>query len=199
MKTTLVASPVANLANIERGLRAVGADLEITADPAALAAAERIVLPGVGSFPSAMQWLAGSGVANAILAAVSRDAKLLGVCVGHQLLFDSSEEMGDTRGLGLIGGRVRRLAGTLPVPQIGWNRIETNGDPLFEGIESGTPFYFVNSYVATELDPSSSIASGEYGERFVAAARRGQVCGVQFHPEKSSSAGLRVLRNFVWN
>jgi imidazole glycerol-phosphate synthase subunit HisH len=197
MNVTLIDSPVANVANIARALRACGAELEVTRDPRIVARAGRIVLPGVGSFTAAMQFLETTQLDAAIREAVSRDALLLGICVGHQLLFDVSREMGTTRGLGLLRGEVERFDGPLPVPQIGWNRVTGRG-PLFEGIDGGTPFYFVNSFAARKAE--SEIASADYNGPFTAAAQERRVFGVQFHPEKSSTAGLRVLGNFVrWN
>lgn len=194
MNVTLIDSPVANVANIARALRAAGAELHVTRDAAAIASAHKLVLPGVGSFGAAMAWLHETRIDDAIHEAVANGAALLGICVGHQLLFDASHEMGTTRGLGLVRGEVHRFDGPLPVPQIGWNRVHAKGS-LFDGIENGTPFYFVNSYAAREVD--SEIASAEYNGTFTAAAQEGRVFGVQFHPEKSSRAGLRVLRNFV--
>jgi glutamine amidotransferase len=193
MKTTLIDSPVANVANIARALRTAGAELEITSDPIAIANAQKLVLPGVGSFIAAMQWLTKNSIDDAISNAVTRDASLLGVCVGHQLLFDLSHEMGTTRGLALVRGEVHKFGGILPVPQIGWNRVAAKG-PLFEGVEDGV-FYFVNSYAA--MNAPDEIARADYGGSFTAAVQRDRVFGVQFHPEKSSAAGLRVLRNFI--
>jgi glutamine amidotransferase len=194
LQTTLIDSPYSNAANIARALRAVGAELEVTRDAAAVATATRIVLPGVGSFAAAMRWLEETRIDGAIREAVARGASLLGICVGHQLLFDVSHEMGSTRGLGLLRGDVVKFGGPLPVPQIGWNRVTTSG-PLFDGIASGTAFYFVNSYAVR--DAADELATADYGSAFTAAAQRERVFGVQFHPEKSSSAGLRVLRNFI--
>jgi imidazole glycerol-phosphate synthase subunit HisH len=195
MITTLIDSPVANVANIARGLRTVGAELQVTRDPDAIASAEKLVLPGVGSFIAAMRWLEENRIDIAIRAAVANGASLLGVCVGHQLLFDVSHEMGTTAGLGLVRGEVHKFEGTLPVPQIGWNRIQSAKDgALFEGVENGV-FYFVNSYAASNAP--DEIARADYGGPFTAAVQRDRIFGVQFHPEKSSAAGLRVLRNFV--
>jgi imidazole glycerol-phosphate synthase subunit HisH len=193
MKTTLIDSPVANVANIARALRTAGAELDVTSDPIAIANASKLVLPGVGSFVAAMRWLVDNGIDQSIHDAVKHGASLLGVCVGHQLLFDVSHEMGTTPGLGLVRGEVQKYDGVLPVPQIGWNRVAANG-PLFEGVEGGV-FYFVNSYAA--IDAPDEIARADYGGRFTAAVQRERVFGVQFHPEKSSAAGLRVLRNFI--
>ncbi|HYI11692.1 MAG TPA: imidazole glycerol phosphate synthase subunit HisH [Thermoanaerobaculia bacterium] len=193
MNVTLIDSPVANTANIARALRAAGATLEITHDADAIARASKLVLPGVGSFIAARTWLADTHIDNAIDAAVKNTAFLLGICVGHQLLFDLSYEHGTTRGLGLVEGEVQRFDGPLPVPQIGWNRVRAGG-PLFAGVEEEA-FYFVNSYAARAA--RDEIATADYNGPFTAAVQRGRVFGVQFHPEKSSAAGLHVLRNFV--
>lgn len=195
MHVTLIDSPVANTASIARALRAAGATLTITSDVAAIAGARKLVLPGVGSFAAARRWLAESRADAAILRALANGASLLGICVGHQLLFDVSHEMGITRGLGLIAGEVRQLDGVLPLPQIGWNRVAADASPLFAGIAPETPFYFVHSYAARGA--SAEIARADYDGSFTAAVQRGRVFGVQFHPEKSSTAGLRLLRNFI--
>jgi glutamine amidotransferase len=195
-EVVLVDSPVANIANIARALRAAGATVRLTHEPDVIREARRLVLPGVGAFGAAMAWLESSGAAIAIAHAIGRDATLLGICVGHQVLFEASDEMGATRGLGLLRGHVRRVDGPLAVPQIGWNRVSARG-PLFEGVEQES-FYFVNSYAVRGAD--DEVARADYNGGFTAAAQRGRVFGVQFHPEKSSAAGLRVLRNFVaWN
>lgn len=197
MEVTLIDSPVSNRDNVHRALVEVGARVTLSADPEVIARSPRIVLPGVGSFSAAMAWLIDSGIADAIRRAVDSGSFLLGICVGHQLLFEESDEMGVTRGLGLCSGRVRRFETDLPVPQVGWNCVDVERDPLFDGIESGTAFYFVNSYHAATVPPEAQIASALYGPRFNAAVRSGRVRGVQFHPEKSHDAGLRVLKNFV--
>ena len=194
MQVTLIDSPVANVANISRALRSAGASLHVTRDPQEIAASQKLVLPGVGSFVAAMSWLTSHGIDEAIRAAVANRATLLGICVGHQLLFEESHELGVTRGLGLLRGRVTKFDGVLPVPQIGWNRVFAQS-PLFDGVAAGTPFYFVNSYAVR--DAEGEIARADYDGGFTAAAQRDRVFGVQFHPEKSSAAGLRMLRNFV--
>jgi glutamine amidotransferase len=194
LNITLIDSPVANTANIARALRASGAELRVTRDADEIAGASKLVLPGVGSFVAAMQWLRETRIDDAIREAVARGAFLLGICVGHQLLFDVSDELESTRGLRLLRGAVRRFEGALPVPQIGWNRVSTRA-PLFDGIAPEMPFYFVNSYAARGAE--DEIASADYNGRFTAAVQRERVFGVQFHPEKSSKAGLRVLRNFI--
>jgi glutamine amidotransferase len=188
MQVTLIDSPVANVANIARALRTAGADLRVTRDAGEIANARKLVLPGVGSFVAAMRWLEESSIDAAIKRAVDSGAALLGICVGHQLLFDVSYEMGTTPGLGLVRGDVRKFEGPLPVPQIGWNRVTSSVLP-------NASYYFVNSYAA--LDSPHAIARADYGGPFVAAVQNGRVFGMQFHPEKSSTAGLQVLRNFV--
>ncbi|HEY6140648.1 MAG TPA: imidazole glycerol phosphate synthase subunit HisH [Thermoanaerobaculia bacterium] len=188
MNITLIDSPVANVANIARALRTAGAGLRITRDAGEIASARKLVLPGVGSFVAAMRWLEETSIDIAIKRAVHSGASLLGICVGHQLLFDVSYEMGTTPGLGLVRGDVRKFEGPLPVPQIGWNRVTSSVLP-------NASYYFVNSYAV--LDSPHAIARADYGGPFVAAVQKGRVFGVQFHPEKSSKAGLQVLRNFV--
>lgn len=198
LRTTLIDSPFSNLDSIARGLRHVGAQLEVTSDPSAIASARRIVLPGVGSFGTAIKWLESSGVADALREAVASGASLLGVCLGHQLLFDESDEMGRWRGLGFCSGRVEKFGDGVRVPKIGWNRVELSDDPLFEGIPRDASFYFVHSYRAVGVDGAQQIATAEYGGAFNVAVRNGLVAGVQFHPEKSSVAGLRLLSNYCW-
>lgn len=189
----LVDSPVANMANIARALREAGAPPEVTRDPAAIARARKLVLPGVGSFRAAMQWLRETRIDDAVREAAASGAFVLGICVGHQVLFDLSVEYGITPGLGLVRGTVERFAGPMPVPQIGWNRVRARG-PLFDGVQDES-FYFVHSYAAR--DACDEVAAADYNGAFTAAVQRGRVSGVQFHPEKSSRAGLRVLRNFA--
>lgn len=196
MKVTLVDSPVANVASIERALRHVGSELDVTSDAKKIAAAKKIVLPGVGSFAAAMLWLNAKGVAAALRQAVQNGSELLGICVGFQVLFDEGEEMGRIPGLGLLRGKVRRFDTELPVPQVGWNRVRHSGSSLFDGTEEAS-FYFVHSYIAAGVEKGVTIAEADYGEPFPAAVQQGRVSGVQFHPEKSSVAGLRVLRNYV--
>jgi glutamine amidotransferase len=194
----LIDSPYANIANIARALRECGGDVQLSTDPHEIARSTKIVLPGVGSFAAAMQWLRERGIDRAIRNAIAGGATLLGICVGHQLLFDVSHEMGTTEGLGLLRGEVRALRGPLPVPQIGWNRVTCARHPLFAGIADGTPFYFVHSYAVANAD--GEIGRTDYGDSFTAAVQRDRVLGVQFHPEKSSHAGLQLLRNFIaWN
>src|ERR1051325_5725385 len=188
MDVTLIDSPVANVANIARALRATGVTLHVTNDASAIASAQKLVLPGVGSFIAAMRWLHEHRIDDALHRAVDNGASLLGICVGHQLLFDVSHEMGTTRGLGFVRGEVVKFDGPLPVPQIGWNKVTSTLLP-------DASYYFVNSYAV--LDSPHAVARADYGGPFVAAVRNGRVFGLQFHPEKSSRAGLQVLKDFV--
>jgi imidazole glycerol-phosphate synthase subunit HisH len=197
MEVLLIRSPFANLANIARALRAVGADVILSADPSIVRSAATMVLPGVGNFAPAARWLEASGIGTAIRTAVDGGSFLLGICVGHQLLFDGSEEGGLSRGLALVPGTVKRFDTPLPVPQIGWNVVDCRESTLFGASPAPEPFYFVNSYRAVEVPDEFECGTSEYGGRFTAAVQRGRVSGVQFHPEKSSGAGLRVLANFL--
>src|SRR5258708_10699809 len=170
MTVQLIDSPVANVANIARGLRTAGAELQVTREPEAIKRASKLVLPGVGSFIAAMNWLVENRIDTAVRTAVDGGASLLGICVGHQLLFDVSHEMGTTRGLGLIRGEVQQFDGPLPVPQIGWNRVSARG-PLFACVEEEV-FYFVHSYAA--IGVPDEIARADYGGPFPAAAGNGR-------------------------
>jgi glutamine amidotransferase len=187
-----------NLRSATKALEHVEAGVTLTADPDRIRAADGIVLPGVGAFPEAMRRIRDLGLEAPIRDAVETGTPLLGICLGMQLLFDSSVENGGARGLGLLPGEVTALeAGALKVPHIGWEpvRIERES-PLAAGIETGEPFYFVHSFVARPR-PEHLIASAVHGERFAAVVGDGHVFGTQFHPEKSSAAGLRMLGNFV--
>lgn len=197
MRVVVVDSPVANLTSISSALRAAGADADVTADPARIESADRIVLPGVGAFPAAMAWLDASGVAPALRTAATRGASILGICLGMQLLFERSREERPTQGLALIEGEVVPLSSELPLPLVGWNRVQSNGDPLFAGVGSPADFYFVHSYRVVPGGGIDVIATASYGGDYPAAVRRGRISGVQFHPEKSSAAGLRLLANFL--
>jgi glutamine amidotransferase len=158
------------------------------------------VLPGVGAFPKAMRNLRELGLVELIQARVEQGTPLLGICLGMQLLFDGSAELGTTPGLGLIAGEVTRLQpGGLRIPHIGWNEVRfERSSPLLAGLpEPGCPFYHVHSYAARPADDDTVVGTCEYGERFVTCVGRGSVFGVQFHPEKSSLNGLRMLDGFV--
>jgi imidazole glycerol-phosphate synthase subunit HisH len=189
-----------NRRSVEKALEHVGANPTITADHDELRRADGLVLPGVGAFPQAMRNLNSLGLPDLIRELSANGTPLLGICLGMQLLFDASEEMGGAAGLGLIGGEVTRLnAGGLRIPHIGWNEVRfERASPLTAELPSqGCPFYHVHSFAARPRDPAHVVGSTEYGERFATIAARENVLGVQFHPEKSSRHGLRMLRAFV--
>lgn len=189
-----------NRRSVEKGLERVGATVALTGDHQALRACDGLVLPGVGAFPQAMRNLDGLGLPELIRDLVETGTPLLGICLGMQLLFDTSEELGGAAGLGLIGGEVTRLeTGGLRVPHIGWNdvRVEQASPLTGELPEGGCPFYHVHSFAARPRDPEHVIGTTEYGERFATIVGRDGVYGVQFHPEKSSRHGLRLLHSFV--
>lgn len=197
MRVLVIESPVANLTSISSALRAAGAEVEVTADAARIRQADRVVLPGVGTFPAAMAWMDASGIASALRTASDRGAAILGVCLGMQLLFERSYEVQPTRGLALLEGDVVPLSSELPLPLVGWNRVQSDGDPLFSGVGSPADYYFVHSYRVVPDGAAAVIATASYGSDYPAAVRSGRICGVQFHPEKSSAAGLRLLANFL--
>jgi glutamine amidotransferase len=182
-----------NLVSIARGLQRAGAEVAIAADPAELQGADGIVLPGVGTTGAAMERLTAAGMVEPLR---EWPGPLLGICVGLQLFFDHSEEDG-TNALGLIAGRVQRLPRAPLLPHIGWNDVSFSPDPLFAHVPEDATFYFVHSYAVVPDDLGAVIAETHYGEPFVAAARAGKRVGVQFHPERSGPAGLRILANFV--
>jgi glutamine amidotransferase len=187
-----------NLRSVEKALEHVGASAEIGNDTELARSADGLILPGVGAFPKAMQRLRELGLHALLAERLEAGVPVLGICLGLQLLFDSSTELGGAEGLGMMGGEVRELAaGELKVPQIGWSPVRwEQASALTEGIPDGTPFYFVHSF-APHPEPEQLLGSAEYGERFACAAQSGSLFGVQFHPEKSSTAGLRLLANFA--
>jgi glutamine amidotransferase len=188
---------VGNLHNLKNALDFLGLDARIVRDPAQLPEASHIILPGVGAFQPAMARLHEAGMQEVVIERVAAGVPFLGVCVGMQLLFEVSEEDGEWPGLGLIPGRVVRFAHALKIPQIGWNQVAfQRPDPLLAGIPDHSYFYFVHSYHARLTDPADTLGLTDYGEAFPAIVRRGNLWGVQFHPEKSQNNGLRLLRNF---
>lgn len=192
---------VGNLFSLSGSLKALGLETEITGDPARLQAADRIILPGVGAFGDARAKLEEAGLVPVLKKEAERKP-LLGICLGMQLLFDTSMEYGMHKGLGLIPGQVEDLKGaltdkTLKVPHMGWNRLEIRReDPLFRYIENGAYVYYVHSYYAAHCE-ESTLAVSQYGNVSVTGVvRRGNVWGTQFHPEKSGETGLLILKAF---
>lgn len=188
---------ISNLGSIERILSGVADCVRIVRKPAEIDQVDRLVLPGVGAFPQAMNRLGSTGLSLAIKRfAQDRRGPVLGICLGMQLLAAVGEEHELTSGLNLIDGKVRKLS-AVRVPHVGWNAVEIRLDcALMEGIPSGTDFYFVHSYVFDPVNEQSLVATATHGERFSAVLVDRNIAGVQFHPEKSSRAGRRLLQNF---
>jgi imidazole glycerol-phosphate synthase subunit HisH len=187
-----------NLRSVEKALEHIGAEAEITAGAESVRAADGLILPGVGAFPRAMEEIRARGLDELIAERHQAGVPILGICLGLQLLFDSTTELGGAEGLSLLPGPVAELeADGLKVPHIGWSPVRWARDSrLAEGIDSETPFYFVHSFAPRPAN-EDLLGSAAYGARFACAAERDNVFGVQFHPEKSSAAGLRLLSNFA--
>jgi imidazole glycerol-phosphate synthase subunit HisH len=188
-----------NLRSVERALQAVGQRPRVTSDPHAVEHAQALVLPGVGSAQDCMRKLTTRGLVEPLRLYAASGRPLLGVCVGLQLLFDSSDEGGGVECLGILPGTVRRFAGGqgLKVPQIGWNSVWPNYEhPILDGIPGGAYFYFVHSYYADPAEPEMTVGYAEFGTDFAAIVARDNVVATQFHPEKSSDLGLRIYANF---
>jgi imidazole glycerol-phosphate synthase subunit HisH len=195
-----------NLRSVQKAFEAVGADVRVTADPDVVRRATKLVLPGVGAFGAGMAALRQRGLDEATIAAAGDGVPLLGICLGMQFLLDGSEEMGEHAGLGLIPGRVVRFPGgvsdgdgrLLKVPHMGWNQILHDGrHALLEGVPTGAYGYFVHSYFCVPDATDCVLAETDYGGRFASIVGSGHRFGIQFHPEKSQSVGLCILRNFA--
>jgi len=189
-----------NLGSVEKAFVRVGMAARVTEDPRVVDEAAAVVLPGDGAFHDAMTNLETRGLLGALRRALDGSRPFLGICLGYQLLFSTSDEFGEGRGLDVIPGVVRRFPPGRKVPHMGWNRVEHDGSlALFRGIPNGAHFYFVHSYypITNGAAPGTTFAWCEYGLRFVAAVQHGRVHATQFHPEKSQRWGLRVLENFA--
>lgn len=201
MRVALVDTDIANLGSVSRVIGELGSDAVIVRDPSALMDADRIILPGVGSFVAGMESLERAGFDSALREQAAAGVPLLGICLGMQLLGDYGEEAGGAAGLGLIGGRIEHFQSVScreRVPHMGWNSVSIpRSSHLTQGIGDGTDFYFVHSYVFRPNNEEDVVGWADYGARFAAIVSAGNVHGAQFHPEKSSRAGFRLIENFL--
>lgn len=195
----LIDHGIGNVRSVEKSLRLVGADIRLTRDFDEILSAEKVILPGVGAFGDCMDAVNGLGLAPVIHEVVARGTPLLGICVGMQMLFDHSQEMGHHTGLGILPGVVIRFELTdQPVPHTGWNQLWPQvATPLLRDIAPGSYAYFNHAYYCQPADPGLTLAATDYGIDFAAIVGRGRVYGIQGHPEKSQAVGLQFLRNFV--
>jgi imidazole glycerol-phosphate synthase subunit HisH len=188
---------VGNLGSVTKAFARVGAPALLTDDPATIARAEALVLPGDGAFGATMAEIRGRGLAEPLLQAARAGRPLLGICVGMQVLFEEGEEHGRHAGLGLLPGRVRRLPGPLPVPHMGWNRLAPlRRHPILDPVLPGAHVYFVHSYYC-DAPAEVTLATTDYGIEFPAVVARANVVGMQFHPEKSQGVGLSLVASFA--
>lgn len=188
---------VGNLRSVEKAFAAMGCEAVVSADEAVLRSAVRLVLPGVGAFAACMKALRDRGFDSLVHERAASGTPLLGICVGMQMLFERSDEFGTTDGLGLLRGRVRRFESDLVVPQVGWNRIQQRQHhPLFADVADGSFCYFVHSFYCEPANDEVLVGETEYGVKYASVVAHENICGVQFHPEKSQDVGLRMLRNF---
>jgi len=187
-----------NLRSVQKAFQKVGAEAVVTDQRETIESARAVVLPGVGAFGDAMANLRSQGLVQVIERTVERGTPLFGICLGLQLFFEESDEMGLHRGLGFFPGRVRRFDVGLKVPHIGWNQVHVRRQsPLLDGLADGSYAYFVHSYYVEPAENDSILATTDYGLHFASIVGRGNVFGIQFHPEKSQDVGLRILGNFV--
>ncbi len=199
--TAIIDYGVGNLFSLKSSFSAIGEDAVVTADPCVIAAADRVILPGVGAFGDAADKLRASGLDKVLIEEAQKGKPVMGICLGMQLLLERGFEYGEHEGLGLIKGEIRPIADIIPselsIPQIGWNSLHFKGEkhPIFKYLNDGDFVYFVHSYHAVKCD-ESLIAYTEYGADITAAVACRNVCGCQFHPEKSGEAGLKILKAF---
>ncbi len=187
-----------NLRSVRKAFERIGQPVGIVRTSGEIAEMDKLILPGVGAFGRAMEVLTQRGLCAPLLDAVATGTPLLGICLGLQLLFERSEEHGVHKGLGLLPGEAYRLPGTVKVPHIGWNQLEiTRTGRLLEGVPDRAFFYFVQSYYVRPANEGCVTGTTDYGISFAAVVEQDRVFGVQFHPEKSQDAGLRILENFA--
>jgi len=198
-RVTIIDYGVGNLASIRNAFDALEIPVQITSVPKEIESAEKLLLPGVGAFAPAMQQLIDLKLTKVIIEKARQKTPLLGICLGMQLLFTTSYENGEHKGLNLIPGEVVRFDGVEKIPHMGWNSIEVadQSNALVQGIPSKNYFYFVHSYYCVPNDQKDVVATCHYGSPFVASVNRDNIWGVQFHPEKSQKPGLQLLSNFA--
>lgn len=204
MMIALIDYGISNLRSVQKAFEHLNVKVTLVETPDQLARADCLILPGVGAFPAGMKGLQERGLIEPIKQAVHEGKPLIGICLGMQLLFEASDELGDTPGLGLLPGCVTRLGGPtsavrgLKVPHMGWNQLDVVRDhPLVRDLVSGSYAYFVHSYAVYPDQPDIVLATTDYGGPFASIVGQGNVCGLQFHPEKSQAVGLNLLRNFL--
>ncbi len=201
MTIAIIDYGVGNLGSVEKAFTSQGIAAVVTHDEATLRQADKLVLPGVGAFKACMDGLRAHGFVEFVLAQAHAGKPILGVCVGLQMLFDEGHEFGVHKGLGLLPGRVVKFPDGVRVPHVGWNQVAFRGNagthPLFSDLPDQSFFYFVHSYYVEPTDAACVLGETEYAGRYASICGRGNVVGVQFHPEKSQTAGLRLLKNFA--
>jgi len=203
---------ISNLRSVQKAFEHLDTEVTLVDTPDRLAQADRLILPGVGAFPAGMRGLQERGLIEPIKQAAREGKSLIGICLGMQLLFDASDEMGETQGLGLLPGQITRIQDArskmqdargsprpvLKIPHMGWNQLDVVRDhPLVRDLVSDSYAYFVHSYAIYPEDQDIVLATTDYGGSFASIVGRGNVCGLQFHPEKSQAVGLKLLRNFL--
>ncbi len=192
-----------NLRSVSKAVEKLGIEVEVTDSSERIEKADSIILPGVGAFHIGMQNLKRLNLLPVLHERISKGTPFLGICLGFQILFSQSEEHGICNGMDIIKGKVKRFTHELKIPHMGWNQVKQTTDrrpqtaDLFNGVSDNSYFYFVHSYYAEPEDQNVIIAETEYGQEFASAVNKGNVWGVQFHPEKSGDIGLKVLRNFL--
>lgn len=199
MKTILIDYGVGNLRSVNKALEVAGAEVIQTSDPQMILEGDKVILPGVGAFKDGMQGLRQRALVPALNEIVHRKIPLLGICLGMQLFFTKSSEMGESAGLGYISGEVKKFRdNNLKIPHTGWNQLKVNPSSLlFKGIKNNTYVFFNHSYYCSPDSLTAAIAETDYSVSFASAVQSGAIYGVQFHPEKSQSAGIKILENFL--
>jgi len=192
-----------NLRSVSKALETVGAQVKVTSNPEEIIEADAIILPGVGAFYRGIQNLRNLGILPALFTVIEEGKPFLGICLGLQLLFTESEEHGINKGLDIIKGRVRKFEPAVKIPHMGWNRVKSQVTSyksqveIFDGVPDESYFYFVHSYYVEPENKDVALATTNYGVEFASAVAKGNIFGVQFHPEKSTGLGLKILENFV--